>query len=101
MKFLLNIDCSNAAFHGDDFESGDCPEAEHICGSQAREIAAILRAVAERIAREWLSGDFTTIHDTNGNDVGRFAIKPDSYQPGAAGVRADSRHTEPLEVQNA
>jgi len=57
MKFLLNIDCSNAAFHGDDFESGDCPEAEHICGSQAREIAAILRAAAERIARDYQDRD--------------------------------------------
>lgn len=45
----------------------------------AHEVTRILRAIADRIDREGLSGYFETILDANGNDVGRFALKPASY----------------------
>ena len=88
MKFLLNIDCNNAAFHGE-----DCPDAEHECPEAEAEIARLLRVVAyeaegglrhysNRTAGNALSG---YINDVNGNEVGHWhvgdAIKPDSYQP--------------------
>jgi len=62
MKFTLSIDTDNAAFEPD----------------EAEEIARILRALANRITREGLSGFFETIHDVNGNDVGQYALKPDN-----------------------
>ena len=76
MKFLLNIQCDNAAFHGP-----SCPDEDHICAFQNDEVRDILRDIATCIDRKGLSGSFEAIYDTNGNDVGRFAIKPDSYQP--------------------
>jgi hypothetical protein len=62
-KFQLHVNTDNAAFEDD----------------PAPELVRILRAVADRIE----SGDeyqmFRTIHDSNGNDVGRFALKHESY----------------------
>jgi len=63
MKFTLSIDTDNAAF-ADDAD---------------REIARILRATANRITREGLSGFLETIHDENGNNVGRYGLdEPDN-----------------------
>lgn len=64
MRFTLNLSTENSAFEPD----------------PAPELARILRAVAERIERGDEIGQFLTIHDANGNDVGRFALKPDDYR---------------------
>jgi len=64
MTFTLKVDCDNAAFEDD----------------PAPELARILREVADGIESGeprfagW-QGWFQTIHDVNGNDVGRFALK--------------------------
>jgi hypothetical protein len=63
-KFQLSIDCSNDAF-ADGYQM---------------EIAGILRRVANRIELGEGFETFQTILDSNGNDVGRFAIKPASYR---------------------
>ena len=85
MKFLLNMTCDNAAFHGEDCKGEILPlQGSNVpcgCPELESEIIRILRAIADRIDRDGLSGFFETIHDLNGNDVGRFAIKPDSYRP--------------------
>ena len=78
MKFLLNIDCNNAAFGEDD-------------NARAFEVARILQDIRRRLllvdmrgnygdARGGWTGHFQTIYDANGNDVGRYAFKPDDYQ---------------------
>ncbi len=73
MNFHLNMRCDSAAFH-DEIEGDFKPEVE---------VARILRAVADKV----MSGEFVihdnfgtsyeTIFDVNGNDVGRFALKPE------------------------
>jgi hypothetical protein len=63
MNFTVNIHADNAAFKPD----------------PSPELARILHGIADRIEREGLSGFFETIHDVNGNDVGRFALKPPDY----------------------
>ncbi len=52
-RFTLTIDCDNAAFEE----------------QPAQELARILRDVAARIER---GTDCGTVHDINGNTVGRF-----------------------------
>jgi hypothetical protein len=72
-KFILHIDVNNDAFQPD-------PNAE--LGRILREIAdrLELRAVSfDKHAPAWL-GHFQTIHDANGNDVGRYAVKPEDYR---------------------
>jgi len=68
-KFSLHIHCDNAAFA--DAQGNVTPE------SAANELAVLLRVVALRLERGDYYDKYRTIHDTNGNDVGRFAIKED------------------------
>jgi hypothetical protein len=42
------------------------------------EIARILRACADKIDQEGVGFQSQTIRDINGNDVGRYALKPQS-----------------------
>lgn len=85
MKFTLTIDVDNDAFQPDPYA----------------ETAAILRSIAGRIedarpprstrrgpedenrlgdyANGAWTGHFQTVLDSNGNDVGRYAFKPDAY----------------------
>ena len=63
MKFTLAIDCDNDAF---------TPQPH-------QEIARILRVAAARVETESVDC-FLTIRDFNGNDVGRFGLKPDCYR---------------------
>lgn len=58
--FRLNVHTDNAAFADD----------------PGPELVRILRAVADRIEAEGVPTLYETIHDVNGNDVGRFALKP-------------------------
>lgn len=60
--FTVKFDTGNAAFEGADL---------------APEIARVLRNIAERVERDGPSGFFETVRDTNGNDIGRFALKND------------------------
>lgn len=86
MKFLLNITCDNAAFHGE-----DCPDGAHECPETEAEIARLLRAIASRADRGLRHFDNRTpnapdaisgyIDDANGNEVGHWSLEPDSYQP--------------------
>lgn len=59
-QFTVKIDCDNAAFEDRD---------------SATEVATILRRLADRIYRDGFSGFYETILDSNGNDVGRYALK--------------------------
>lgn len=69
--FTVKIDCGNAAF---------CDEAGNVTNdSAAPELARILREIADRIEAGTDYGWFKTIHDVNGNDVGRYALKPGKY----------------------
>lgn len=61
-RFSVNLSMDNEAFE-------DAPG----------EVARILRKIAATIERDGFSGFFETILDANGNDVGRFAAKPESY----------------------
>lgn len=65
--FKLHIHCNNAAFCDD----SDTPTQ----ASAAPELARILRQVADRLESGDSFDTFRTIHDVNGNDVGRFAMK--------------------------
>ena len=67
MKFTITIDTDNAAF--DDGERGS-------------ETARILRAIALRIDGDPVEEPtfYATIHDINGNNVGRWAFKADDYK---------------------
>ncbi len=73
MNFHLNIHCDSAAFH-DEIEGDFSPEVE---------LARILRRIADEIVGGKFSIDenygtsYETIFDLNGNDVGRFALKPE------------------------
>jgi hypothetical protein len=63
-EFRLHVTCDNDAFDPDPYA----------------ELARILRETAARLetdrdACRW----FQTIRDCNGNDVGRFALKPADY----------------------
>ena len=64
MKFQLYIGTDNAAFEPD----------------PSQELATLLRKVAAKIESGEDYSMFQTIHDTNGNDVGRFALKSDDYR---------------------
>lgn len=65
MKFNLYVNCDNAAF-----DSNPAPE-----------VVRILREVAQQIEDAGEVPDmFKTIRDVNGNDVGRYALKPDDYR---------------------
>ena len=59
-NFTVNISCDNASFTPD----------------PAPEITRILQNITLRIQRDGLSGFYETIFDLDGNDVGRFALKP-------------------------
>lgn len=63
-KFILNIDMNNAALSDEGWNL---------------ELGRILRVVAEQVENEDVHM-FRTIWDINGNDVGRFAVKPDDYR---------------------
>lgn len=80
MKFLLTINCDNAAFHGDDCEGDNNLPLNTLCEcSELREsIASTLEKVAQRVRRDDLDGYYHTILDANGNNVGSFAGKPAS-----------------------
>ena len=64
MKFTLNLTTDNEAFDPD-------PRPE---------LARILRGIADKVENGGEIEFFQTILDLNGNDVGRFALKPDSYK---------------------
>ena len=64
MKFMLNLTTENEAFQPD----------------PAPEIARILRGIADRIEAGGEYEFFQTILDLNGNDVGRYALKPLDYR---------------------
>jgi hypothetical protein len=66
-RFNLFIDTENDAFKPD----------------PSPELARILRAIADRIESGEFYGHYLTIRDTNGNDVGRFALKNPRVDPGA------------------
>lgn len=60
MNFTIAVHTDNEAFDPD----------------PAPELVRILRKIADRVEREGFSGFFETIHDVNGNDLGRYAMKP-------------------------
>lgn len=62
--FSLTIRTDGAAFD---------PDPSH-------ELASLLRAVADRVETGRNISQFQTIHDANGNDVGRYAVKGDDYR---------------------
>jgi len=84
VKFLLSLTADNAAFHDVNCEGEDPSDSRRFgicqCETMREELAGILRETARRIEERGLSGFFETIYDSNGNDVGRFALKPDSYK---------------------
>lgn len=64
-KFVMYFSTDNAAFDE----------------SPAREVSRILSEIAEKIESQDAVPDyFQTIRDINGNDIGRYAVKPDDYQ---------------------
>lgn len=69
--FTVKIECGNDAFTD---EAGNVTN-----DSAAPELARILREIADRIEAGTDYGWFKTIHDVNGNDVGRYALKPGKY----------------------
>lgn len=58
MEFKLSFLCKNAAFEG----------------QEDREIARILRAVAEQIETVGIPSHFRSIRDHNGNSVGSYGV---------------------------
>ncbi len=62
-RFTVQLSTDNAAFDPD----------------PAPELARIMRKIADTIEAGDDIGQFLTIFDVNGNDVGRFALKPDWY----------------------
>ena len=65
MKFQLYIQCDKAVFDE----------------NPAREVSRILAEISQKIeSRDEVPTYFQTIYDVNGNDVGRYAIKPDDYE---------------------
>jgi len=72
MKFLLTINCDNAAFHGD-----GCQEEEHVCPGQTLQIAHILREILDRFDSYYLESPSIGIAwDSNGNGVGGYSFGP-------------------------
>lgn len=69
--FTVKIDCGNAAFTD---EAGNATP-----DSAAPELARILHHIADRLEAGTDYERFRTIHDVNGNDVGRYAMKPGRY----------------------
>ena len=64
MKFFVQFSMNNAAF--DD--------------NQAVEVSRILRCIADSIeSADSVPEYFSNCRDTNGNTVGTYAAKPDSY----------------------
>lgn len=62
--FTVKIECNNEAFN-------------YSTEGEPYEIARLLRVIADKVERrspQDLSA-YETIHDINGNDVGRFALK--------------------------
>ena len=59
MTFIVKFDTDNAAFEND----------------PSIEAARILRMIADRIETQGCPEFYQTIHDINGNDVGRYALK--------------------------
>lgn len=59
--FKLNIHADTAVFWPD-------PKPE---------LARILRTIADKLDQDEDVSHFLTIHDVNGNDVGRYALKDD------------------------
>lgn len=66
MRFCLNIDCGNAAFHEAGGEATD--------EARGAELAAILRRVAERVEDAAPRGDSGRALDSNGNTVGTWYV---------------------------
>lgn len=67
-RFTLYVDTDNAAFDATRFGAdGEGPRYE---------IARILREAADKIERNGVAFASETIRDVNGNDVGRYALKP-------------------------
>jgi len=58
-EFTIKMDTGNAAFD---------PDPQY-------EVARILREIADRLERDGANGLYQTIHDINGNDVGRWRLK--------------------------
>lgn len=71
MKFVLTVNCDNAAFRLD--------ESEATTETAAPELARILRKAAEQIENGVPYDYSQTIRDTNGNDVGAYAFKNNAY----------------------
>ena len=70
MKFVLTVNCDNAAF---------CDEGEATTETAANELARILRKAADQIENGVPYDYFQTIRDINGNDVGAYAFKNNAY----------------------
>ena len=72
-RFSVNLSMDNDAF------TGGVEEGNARNWNAALEVARILRVIADKVEREGFSGFFETVLDANGNDVGRYAAKPESY----------------------
>jgi hypothetical protein len=66
ISFRVNISTENAAFDGD---------------ARNHETARILRRIADRLDAGESMEFYETLLDSNGNDVGRCAFKPDEPRP--------------------
>lgn len=65
--FTVNIDCGNDAFIEHDYPT---------YMSAGPELARILRKIADQVEGGGIDYSWNqTIHDVNGNDVGRYALK--------------------------
>ena len=62
-RFTVQLSTDNLAFEDD----------------PGYELARILRGIADDISNGREYDMFQTIFDANGNDVGRYALKPESY----------------------
>ena len=72
MRFNLYLSTDNAAF-GDETERDLADERTRV------ELARILRRIANDIEDGKDISMYQTIFDINGNDVGRYALKDESY----------------------
>lgn len=65
MKFLLEIDCDNAAFLNDDYSAP----------ANGQELARILRDLADKVEDFDDVSDFDRVlYDVNGNRVGKVTV---------------------------